>query len=433
MQRRTFLAGAAGALAARGANERVTVGLIGCGGRGRYVASRMREAPGVEFAATCDVYRTNAERARQWAGEKAQAYGDFRRLLDRKDIDAVLIATPDHWHAAIAVLACEAGKDIYVEKPLAYNVREGRAIAGAAQKHNRIVQTGTQQRSAPHLAEIAKIVQSGAIGDVRFVRVWNNLNMMPDGIGTAPDSDPPAGLDWDFWLGPAPKAPFNPKRFLSTYRWFSEYAGGFITDFGIHRFDTVHEIMGADSPRTVVATGGRYALGGAGDQPDTMIVTYEYPRFVLNYEMSLLNGHGLGGRTAGMKYYNQRGNEDRPHGMGFYGTTGTILADRIGYDIYPEEGTRTKPELARKFMNTKDATGLHTANFIECVRSRKKPNADVVTIGHKSTLIAHLGNISLRTGRKLHWDGDREVFTADPEANNLLSRVPRKPWDWLKA
>src|SRR5690242_13285760 len=230
MQRRRFLTGtlratgaatllAPAAQRALGANDRVVVGLIGCGGRGRYVAELMRESPGVEYAAAADVYLPNAEQARQWAGPKAQAYQDFRRLLDRKDIDAIHIATPDHWHAIITVLACQAGKDVYVEKPLAHNVREGRAMVQAARRYNRIVQAGTQHRSAPHFAEAARIVQSGALGRVHYVRVWNFLNMYPDGIGREPDSAPPAGLDWDLYLGPAPAAPFNRKRFLVTYRW----------------------------------------------------------------------------------------------------------------------------------------------------------------------------------------------------------------------
>ncbi|MGH7970429.1 MAG: Gfo/Idh/MocA family protein, partial [Limisphaerales bacterium] len=236
MNRRDFLAAAViAAPAAIGANDQVKVGLIGCGGRGRYVAKRMRETPGVEFAAVADVYETNAASAKQWAGDQARQYKDFRQLLEQKDLDAVLIATPDHWHATAAVLACEAGKHVYVEKPVAHNVREGRAIVNAARKNKRLVQAGTQQRSATHFPDVAKLVQSGDLGQVRFVRVWNYLQFYPNGIGPAADSEPPAELDWDFYLGPAPKVPFNSKRFLRTFRWFRDYAGGLITDFGTHR------------------------------------------------------------------------------------------------------------------------------------------------------------------------------------------------------
>ena len=439
MQRRRFLTGtlratgaatllAPAAQRALGANDRVVVGLIGCGGRGRYVAELMRESPGVEYAAAADVYLPNAEEARLWAGPKAQAYQDFRRLLDRKDIDAIHIATPDHWHAIITVLACHAGKDVYVEKPLSHNIREGRAMVDAARRYNRIVQAGTQHRSSPHFREVERIVQSGALGKVNWVRVWNYVNMFPQGIGHEADSAPPEGLDWDFYLGPAPYVPFNRKRFLVTYRWFWDYSGGYITDFGTHRFDTVHQVMGVSAPKTVVASGGRFSLRDDGEIPDVIQVTYEYPGFVLSYEACLLNGHGLGGRTPGMKYYNARGAEDRPNGMAFYGTNGALFADRIGYEIYPEP----KPVRALEptHMNTTDATRLHAANFIECVRTRNKPAAEV-EIGHRSTTVAHLGNIAFKTGKKLHWDAGTEEFRDDGEASKLLSRAARKPWDLI--
>src|SRR5690349_2022889 len=191
-----------------GANERVRVGLIGCGGRGRYVGGFMREAPGVEFVACADVYLPNAERAKQWAGPEAAAYQDFRKLLERKDVDAVLVATPDHWHAIPTVLACQAGKDVYVEKPLAHNIREGRAMVEAGRRSGRVIQTGMQHRSAPHYREVQRIIQSGELGEVHFVRVWNYSNLTPGGIGHAEDSAVPDGLDWDFYLGPAPMRPF---------------------------------------------------------------------------------------------------------------------------------------------------------------------------------------------------------------------------------
>src|SRR5262245_7965051 len=201
-----------------GANDRVIIGLIGCGGRGLDVAQLMRKVPGAEYGAVCDVYAPNAERAKQQLNDSARVFGDFRRLLELKDVDAVHIATPDHWHAIPTVMACEAGKDVYVEKPLAHNVREGRAMAAAARKHKRIVQAGTQHRSAPHYREGERINQSGALGEVRLVSVWNYSNMTPDGIGNTPDGPPPEGLDWDFYLGPAPKVPFNRSRFLGSFR-----------------------------------------------------------------------------------------------------------------------------------------------------------------------------------------------------------------------
>lgn len=435
MQRRNFMEGGITALSARrifGANDRIRAGLIGCGARGRYVAGLIARSPGVEFTAVCDVYSANAAAALQWAGTGARAYADFRKVLDDKDIDVVLIATPDHWHAIPAILACEAGKDVYVEKPLAHNVREGRAMVAAARRHNRIVQTGTQQRSAPHFAEVARIIQGGELGDVRFVRVWNFSNMTPDGIGREADSEVPEGLDWEMYLGPAPRVPFNRKRFLGTFRWFWDYAGGTITDFGTHRFDTVHQIMGVDAPEKVSASGGRFTLRDAGEMPDVLQVTYDYPGFVLSYEASNLSAHGLGGRTAGMRYYNARGAEDRPNGMAFYGTNGALFADRIGYEIYPDfKRPGNEPRIRARRMNTTDATELHARNFVEAVRSRRRPAADVET-GHRSTLVGHLGNIAFKTGRKLKWDAGRESFVQDAEADRLLGRTARKPWDLIR-
>ena len=266
MQRRDFLqATAAGAAAASynripGANSRITVGLIGCGGRGRYVAKFVDAAENVDYIAFCDVYDKQALTAREQLGGLGETHKDFRRLLERKDIDAVHIATPDHWHALQAVFACQAGKHVYVEKPFAHNVREGQAMVKAAQGTKHVFLTGTQHRSAPHFAECAEMIQSGKLKDVHFVRVWNYANLLPNGVGNEPDSDPPAGLDWDFYLGPAPWAPYNRKRFLGSYRAFFDYSGGWITDFGVHRFDTVHQIMGADRPKSVAAFGARYAL-----------------------------------------------------------------------------------------------------------------------------------------------------------------------------
>jgi predicted dehydrogenase len=343
-------------------------------------------------------------------------------VLDDRSIDAVIVATPDHWHSAIAVLACEAGKDVYVEKPIAYSVTEGRAISNAARRTKRLAFSGTQQRSASHFPEVADFIRSGKLGSVHFVRVWNFTNMLPDGIGREPDSAPPEGLDWNMYLGPAPDRPFNAKRFGPTFRWFRDYAGGTITDFGTHRFDTVHQIMGVDRPRTVSASGGRFALKDAGEHPDVFQVTYEYPSFVMSYEASNISAHGLGGRTAGMRYYNAKGPEDRPHGMAFYGTNGAVFADRIGYEIYPDND-----RVQRVHKNTTDATPVHAKRFIDAVRARDTFNSDI-EVGHRATSVAHLGNIAYTTGEKLRWDAEAERFTNSEAANRLLRRQPRPSW-----
>jgi predicted dehydrogenase len=431
------------ALSARrvlGANERVNVALIGCGTRGRLLANLVKQTPGAAVTALCDVYDPQVAKARESASEGARAFKDFREVLDQKDIDAIVVATPDHWHGILAVSACRAGKDAYVEKPLAHNIKESRAIVEAAKRWKRVVQHGTQHRAAPHYREVQEIIRSGALGAVRYVRIWNFQNIHPNGIGREPDAQPPAGLDWDLYLGPAPLVPFNRARFLGTYRWFWDYAGGWVTDFGTHRFDSFHQVMGVDAPRTVVATGGRFGLRDSGETPDLLQATYEYPGFIMSYEVCALNAHGAGGRTPDMAYYQMRGEFDRPHGEAYYGTGGTLIADRIGYEIYPEmEPSPRRPEgnppgqrpvyrSERKVAKGRDTTDLLVRNFVECVKTRQTPLASA-EIGHRSTIVPLIGNIAYRTGRKLRWNSEKEAFEGnEPEATALLGRQHRKPW-----
>src|SRR5687768_11783580 len=383
-----------------GANDRVNVALVGCGGRGRYVARLIREAPNVAYTAVADVYQTNADQAREWAGTDAKSFPDFRKLLDLKEVDAVHIATPDHWHAIATVLACQAGKDVYVEKPVSLTVREGRVMVNAARKHNRIVQAGTQHRSAPHFMKIAEMIQRGDIGQVKFVRVWNYANhTLGGGMSRRGNAEQPPGLDWDMYLGPSSKVPFDPNRFLGSYRYFWDYSGGYITDFGNHRLDTMQQIMGVSAPKTVAASGGVYVMNDGRETPDFLTVTYEYDNFIATYEGSNLNTHGMGGRTPGHRYYNSRGEWDQPNGIAFYGTEATIFAERIGWEIFPEpepqprsagrrpgsaggdieppQPRKRAPSVKRVWENVEEPTKAHALNFIECVRSRKLPNADI--------------------------------------------------------
>ncbi len=418
-----------------GANDRLNIGLIGCGGRGRYVARLMRDSsPNVAYTAVADVYKTNGETARNWAGPDAQCFQDFRKVLELKNIDAVHIATPDHWHAIATVLACQAGKDVYVEKPTSLTVREGRAMVDAARKYDRIVQVGTQHRSAPHFMKIAEMIQRGDIGPVKFVRVWNYANQWPNGIGHKPNQDPPPALDWDMYLGPSPSVPFNPQRFLGTFRYFWDYSGGYITDFGNHRLDTMQEIMGVSAPHTISAAGGRFVLRDDRETPDFLTATYEYDGFIATYEGCNLNGFGMGGRTPGQRYYNARGEWDQPNGIAFYGTEATIYAERIGWEIFPELETparKLNPAIKRMWENVEEPTKAHTINFVESVRAHKKPNADI-EIGHRGTSGALLGNIAMKTGKKLHWDAQKEDFIGAPDASAMLTRTLRKPWDLIR-
>ncbi len=423
----------------KGANERVRIGLVGCGGRGRYVAGFAKENPNAQYVATADVYLPNAQAAAAQLGAgqlgASDIYQDFRKLLARKDIDAVIVGTPDHWHAAVAILAAQAGKDVYVEKPLAHSVVEGRKIVNAMESTKRLIYGGTQHRSAPHFSQAADLIQSGYIGPVKYVRVWNYVNLAPAMVKSVPDSAVPEGLDWDMYLGAAPTVAFNQRRFLATFRHFRAYAGGTITDYGTHRFDTVHQIMGlkgaAAAPKTVSAAGGRLILEGAGDAPDLLQATYEYADFVMTYEGVNFNGHGGGFRSPGYKYYNAMGERDLPNGMIFYGTKGTMVAERLGFEIYPEPAGRgdTLPRSQPITVAAKDATREHAMRFVDCVRGAQTPNATALS-AHMATNIGHLGNIALETGRKLKWDAVAEKFDV-AEANALLYRTPRKEWTWI--
>ena len=461
MQRRNFLrvSAALSALSYRhvdGANDRLRVGLIGCGGRGTLDARLMRGTPediqavspgnyhngslderlkeprNVEIAALCDVWGSRLDAAKKWAPQ-AKAYGDFRQLLANKEIDAVIVATPDHWHAPMLILACEAGKDVYCEKPIFYRLGEAKAMIAAVRANRRIVQAGTQHRSSDHIAEAAKIVQSGKIGEVHFVRVWNYLGM---GRRTPPvtDSDPPSELNWDAWLGPAPKVPFNRNRL--NYRLFMDYTNGIITDYGNHRFDTVHQIMGVERPSSVVSSAVRFDKKGAGDIYDMQTCIFEYPGFILNYEACNYNGHGMGGRTEGMRYHGMRGPEDRPNGVAIYGTEAALFVDRVEMELYPEariseqggRGMSWEPRMERLKVNEDEPTPLHTKNFVDSVRARKEPAANI-DVAVRATSIGCLGNVAYWTGRKLKWDSEARMFPGDTEANRFLLRPYRKPWD----
>jgi predicted dehydrogenase len=423
--RREFLGQAAGAglalsagpFASRvlGANERVVAGFIGCGGMGRANLRDFQRA-GVDVAAVCDVFEPNLYQAVEMTDNRAKPYKDFRQLLDRKDVDVVVISTPDHWHALPMIQACAAGKDVYVEKPLALTIDEGRRMVDAARRHQRVVQVGTQQRSGTHFQKAVEIVRSGALGSVRFVRVWRyGAANLPEGIGNPPDTDPPPGLDWDMWLGPAPKVPYNRNRFLGNFRWFWDYSGGELTDWGTHLIDVVQWGMGVDAPLTAYAVGGKHYLRDNRETPDNIEVVFEYPGFVATFSHRVLN------RTI----------DGRAYGVQFEGTQGVMFVDRGGYDFRPEPervGDETVPSSGAAVRGERSAQHLpHVQNFLECVKTRQRPASDV-EIGHRSTAACHLGNIALRAGQKITWDAATERITDVAAANAHLKKEYRKPW-----
>lgn len=398
-----------------GANNRINVGVIGCGGMGRSNMRHFMVNKDVAIIAICDVYEKHLKKAWKRTDRKAKEYKDFRKLLENKDIDAVIVATPDHWHALPTIYACDAGKDVYVEKPLALTIAEGQAMVKAARRNKRIVQMGTQQRSGQHFQRAVEIVRSGQLGKISFVRCWNYGNQYPDGIGNPPDSQPPEGLDWDFWLGPAPKVPYNKNRCIYQFRWFWDYSGGKLTDWGTHLLDVVLWAMDVKGPLAVSAQGEKYYLQDNRETPDTLEVTYEFPGFLCEYSSRECNAYGI----------NHRG-----YGIQFHGTNGTLFVDRSGYELYPEFERKGDEYVERVDMlrsGSSEQNDPHVRNFLDCVKSRQLPICDV-EIGHRSTTTPHLGNIALKTKVRIEWDAENERITNSEEANKLLDKPYRAPW-----
>jgi predicted dehydrogenase len=445
IDRRTFVKGSAAAAFTAsswsrvyGANERIGVGLIGFGLIGRIHTRNFLAQPDVEMVGVSEAYQPRMEAAAELIGGRVARYPDFRKLLDDKNVDAVIVATADHWHALMTMTACAAGKDVYVEKPTTLFVREGRWMTNVAKRHGRVVQVGTQQRSGPHYQEARHLIQEGYLGDVVAVEVKYYRNTMP-GWGSPPDQDPPAGLDWEMMLGPAPAHRYNPLRGIYHFRWFWDYSGGQMTNFGQHSLDIVHWIMNVDGPTAVSSTGGRFHLKDICDVPDTQDVLLEYPGFVTNVEYrectSMPSGTGMGGLV-------------------FQGTKATMILTRAGYEVVPspkrnpinivaeiigghpvggpqpvdEPKGQTWTEPAKMEGDWQRQYVLHTRNFLDCVKSRKAPIADIES-GHQVATACHLSNISLRVGRKIRWDAKKEEIVGDAEAGAMLTREYRRPWD----
>ncbi len=420
------------------ANDRIGIGVVGCGGMGRMDLIDFQKNPEVEIVAVCDVYKPNAERARELAGGKARVYGDYQRVLEHTDVHAVVVATPDHWHPLITVDACNAGKDVYVEKPVSHNVREGRLMVEAARRNRRIVQVGIQQRSGSHFQRAVKAVQEGKIGKVHFAQCWNHVPTAPAGMGFPTDTAPPPDLDWDFWLGPAPKVPYNPAR--RNFRAFWDYAGGELTNWCVHLIDVVHWALGVDAPLSVASSGGKYFIKDCRDCPDTQEVIWEYPDCLVRYSTLAHNSYGPSG-NPGWKPFGS-------YGIMMQGTLGTIFIDRSGYEIIPQATARAE-KVSQSFRDAyDDLSGLglyytgdtpaergttslqhlpHVRNFLDCIETRALPAGDI-EIGHRSTATCLLGNIAFRTGQKLLWDPKSEKITNSREANDLLTRQYRAPW-----
>jgi predicted dehydrogenase len=443
--RRAFLGAISAASYSRiqGANERVQLGFIGCGIISRSHLSNVKLLEDAEIAATCDAYMPRAEQCAADFNPRAKACQDFRRILDDKDIQAVFICSPPHWHALMTTMACAAGKDVYVEKPVSVFVKEGRWMVDAARRYNRVVQAGTQQRSGAHYQKAATELLRGYLGKIVSVRSGSTRNCMP-GLGHPPDSDPPPGMDWNLFLGPAPKRPYNVNRGLYNFRWFWDTDGGQQTNMGAHEMDIVLWALQCKGPTSVVSFGGRHSLQDNCEVPDTQDSLFEFPggvNAVFSYREA-----SLGGQPIPVLW--------------FYGTKGGMEISRAGFKIYPDakmprnghvpaadkqpaippDGPRQLDRGVRRerwiepMEMSPDSTvyggmDLHERNFLDCIKSRKRPNADIEG-GHLASAACHLANISLRLGgRRLQWDADEEDFIGDPEGSAMLARPYSPPWD----
>jgi predicted dehydrogenase len=416
-----------------GANERVRLGFIGLGNRGDQVLDAFLPHKDAEIVALCDIYKPYVDFAANKAGGSPKTFSEYRKLLDDRDVDAVVICTPDHWHALQTIHACEAEKDVYVEKPLSLCVVEGRKMIEAARKHKRVTQVGLHRRSSAFCREAADFVRKGGIGHVTVARAFHVQNETPRGIGNPPNEDPPKGFDWEAWLGPAPKVPYNKNRGFYRFRWFYDYSGGQLTNFGVHYLDMIHWALGQEAPLAVTAIGGKYALTDNREVPDTLEVLWQYPDNTL-VTFSQFNATAFPGGRPGAE-------------IEFRGTKGTLFLTGRGYEVVPDlitpnefpartpvdrnlekgyrKGAKTVIE-ATKGEGDAD-TKHHARNFLDCVKSRAKTNCDV-EVGHRDTTAALIGNIAHRTKSYLEWDAKAERFTNNESANKHLRYGYRAPY-----
>ena len=416
MNRRCFFHSVAAAAAAsrpmRAASDRVNIAVIGVHGRGKALTAGFSRMPDVSVEYVIDPDENviaPALAVLERAGRKRPKIGpDMRRAFEDKTIDAVVIATPDHWHAPAALLACDAGKDVYLEKPCSHNIREGRMLLDAVRRTGRIIQHGTQSRSREITRKAIEYAQSGKLGAVLMAKAWD-VQKRRD-IGHKPDGRPPAGVDYDVWVGPAPWMPFNENRFHYNWHWHWNFGTGDMGNDGAHQIDMARWALGVDYPDRVSGVGGKLHFHDDQQTPDTMNITFSYPGKMLMFEMRLWNPYGMEGVENGVAIYGS----DALMQIGKW--------DRVwGFKVFDRDG---KLALQEQSPGEDEA---HLRNFIDCVRSRRAPNADILT-GYKSVLHCHLGNIVARTGRAIRFDASAQAIADDPEANALLGREYRKHW-----
>jgi predicted dehydrogenase len=412
LSRRHFLRSSLATLAAVSAagaadkpNEKIRLAVLGVHGRGRGLLGGFSSFTDVEIVAVCDpdenVIGPALKSINQRQKREPKIVKDLRRVFDDREVHAVVIATPDHWHALATIWACQAGKHVYVEKPISHNLIEGRRMVEAARKYDRIVQVGTQRRSAAHCHSAAEFVRSGKLGKVPFVRTW--IAGHRPSIGHKKDAPVPAGVDYDLWLGPAPQRAFNPNRFHYEWHWNWDYGTGEIGNNGIHALDVARLVMGLDAPKTISSGGGKLFYDDDRQTPDTHVAVFDFPGTTVLWEHRIWSKTGVAGE---------------PFGVILYGEKGTLVFDKKGWHV--EDGVTASDQAV-------ESEKPHLRNFLDCVRDHRRPNADIEE-GHKSTRLCHLGNIAYRVGRRLTFDAATESLRDEAAANQLLGRAYRAPF-----
>jgi predicted dehydrogenase len=383
-------------------SDQLNIGAVGINGMGWADVTAALKVPGVNLVAVCDVDKNVMDKRLSELAKtgydvsKIRRYDDYRALIDQKDVDVVVIGTPDHWHAMIMMHACEAGKDVYVEKPVGNSIGECRAMVAAQQKYNKVVQAGQWQRSQQHFRDAVDFVQSGQLGNIRTVKVWCYQGWMKPGK-VVPDSAPPAGVNYAGWLGPAETLPFNSSRFHFNFRWFWDYAGGLMTDWGVHLLD--YGLLGMKSPvpKSVSALGGRFAYPDLYEQtPDTLTTLYEFDGFNMVWDSAM----GI-----------DNGSYNRDHGIAYIGNNGTLILNRGGWEVIEERQSGNK--VSKPFVASSD-NGLnkHWENFVSVVKSRKMDDLHCsIQAGAHVATVAQMGNIAFRSGKKVEWDEANHQFT----------------------
>ena len=382
----------------RPSSDRVQVGIIGVRNQGKLLTSELAKLGDVDIRSLCDVDETQfapAIHAATEAGQKVPSVEtDFRRLLDDPSIDAVVIATPDHWHSTMTNLACAAGKDVYLESPASHFVAEGVEMLVNAQREHRVVQVGLQQRSGAHFISAIDFLRSGRLGQVKLARAW--IVHRRKSIGHKHDCDVPANVDYAQWLGPAPVRAFNPNRFHFNWRWFWDYGGGELAHWGVHMLDVARWGLGVDLPSRISAVGGKYTFDDDQETPDTLAVQYAFQEKSILWEHRLSSSHGMDGRSSGVSFHGERG---------------TLVVDRGGWKVYDHSENVT--------ADASDLQATHLRNFVDCIKTRQTPTADLYT-GHIASTLCHLGNIAYRLGREVKFDSSRLKCPNDDVANQLL-------------